>query len=75
MTQAEKSEKGHAFEGGTSGIQQAACEALNPVKDCGKMAFAEMRSPLSLLLQNPGLAVPATAKSVWAPLSLGFIQH
>lgn len=28
------------------------------------MAFAEARSPLSSLLQNPGLAVPATAKSV-----------
>ena len=56
MTRAEKSEKGHAFEGGTSGIQQAACEALNPVKDCGKMAFEEMRTPLSLLLQNRGLA-------------------
>lgn len=68
----EKSEKGHAFEGGTSGIQQAACEALNPVKARGKMASAEMLSSALIASSEPLISCPHHCEVCLGATVLGF---
>lgn len=59
VTQAEKSENSHAFEECISGIQQAACEALNPIESLWGHGLCWNPLPLLLAaLQYPWLVSP-----------------
>lgn len=69
---AEKSEKGHAFEGDTSGIQQAACEALEPREELWEDGLCGNALSSPIASSEPWISCPRHCEVCLGATVLGF---